>query len=132
MNKIIFISLLILNSGSTVFSQITAYWIGGRNGNSKSWNISSNWSNHRVPNEFTDVIIPYKESCLNSIPEISNNKVKIHSLSIHNGAGLKILKNGSLTIRQNSAQKLTLKNILLEGSLFLPFSQHESISGYFN
>jgi hypothetical protein len=53
----IFIALF-LGLSFSLSAQTTAVWQGGKPGRTTDWNCPANWSEGRVPNEFTKVIIP--------------------------------------------------------------------------
>lgn len=113
-------------------AQISAYWVGGKAGRTKDWNCAANWSNNKVPNEFTDVFILNKESNSNCFPEIIKGKFTIHSLNFEKGTHLKIHKEAILTILKELNQKIDLQKINLEGNLNLKFQKNQDIAENYN
>lgn len=109
-------------------AQISVYWIGGKAGRPTDWNCAANWSNNKVPNEFTDVFIMYKESNKDCFPEIIKGNFKIHSLSFETGTHLKIHKEVILTILKELNQKIDLQKMNLEGNLVLKFLKNQDIA----
>ncbi|MBL7827237.1 MAG: hypothetical protein JNJ57_11435 [Saprospiraceae bacterium] len=49
---------LLITISTNAFSQTTATWQGGKPGRVNDWNCAANWKEGRVPNEFSQVIIP--------------------------------------------------------------------------
>lgn len=130
MKNILFTLLIIIASVFNLMSQISVYWIGGHPGKSRDWNTSSNWSNSKVPNEFSDVTIPYKESNLECYPEIQNGSFKIHSLNIQKGTSLLIHKNANLTIAHKASMELLIDQIDIKGSIQLLYLKYKDIAFY--
>lgn len=79
------------------YAQIQNVWLGGMPGRPIDWNVAANWSLHRVPNEFHDVVIPNTATTTFSYPVI-DDVVTIHSLRIESGAKLVILEDGKLNL----------------------------------
>lgn len=100
--------LFIIFAGSEVNAQIRNVWVGGTPGRPIDWNVASNWSLQRVPNEFHDVVIPNTASTTFSYPVIDES-VEIHSLHIQNGARLYILETGELHL---NAVGMEMKDVL--------------------
>lgn len=50
---------LFLSLSLALTAQSTAVWQGGKPGQPTNWNCADNWSEGRVPDEFTQVIIPH-------------------------------------------------------------------------
>jgi hypothetical protein len=100
------------------FAQQAVTWNGGTPGNETCWDEAKNWSNNRVPNEFSDVIIPNVSTSTFSTPVIKNGTIELNSLQI--------ASNGKLTI-ESSAKMIVYgythgvikENINLEGTLFV-------------
>ena len=55
--KTLIIFLLTLSS-SILVAQKSVTWVGGTPGSETSWDEPRNWSDHHVPNEFSNVFIP--------------------------------------------------------------------------
>lgn len=79
------------------FSQISSIWKGNAPGHEHKWEWPGNWSTDRVPDEFTDVIIPLDHTSGLNYPTISQVEVEINSLFIYPLAYIE-LKNGSIKI----------------------------------
>lgn len=94
--KTIFILILSLMAIQS-FSQITAIWKGKIPGHESDWNWPGNWSNNRLPDDFTDVFIPVDNTFTANYPVIKSGSVEINSLTMHADASL-ILKTGNLSI----------------------------------
>ncbi len=91
--------IIVLISLTTTFitAQNTVTWIGGTPGKETNWSESKNWSNHRVPDEFSFVIIKYNNSGHNAQPEIKG-VVEVASVEIQSGACLAIKEGGEIMI----------------------------------
>lgn len=96
MKNILFFAAFILASQTTLFAQKTATWKGGTLGKPTDWNCAANWKEGRVPNEFSQVIIPDVSSSSHSNPVLISGEVEIWSILIHTGASLRISKNARL------------------------------------
>ncbi len=72
------------------YAQQSVTWIGGTPGNETNWHEARNWSNNKVPNEFSDVVIPNVSSSTFSAPVIMNDRIELNSLQI--------ASNGKLTV----------------------------------
>ncbi|MFN4081754.1 MAG: hypothetical protein ACK4NS_12710 [Saprospiraceae bacterium] len=94
MRKLTLIAALICCAAGAM-AQYTATWKGGKPGQATEWNIAANWKEGRVPDEFTQVIIPASAA---HFPVISRSAADIDALMIESGAQLTILASGSLTI----------------------------------
>lgn len=90
---IFFIAIAATNS----FAQVTLIWIGNTPGHEQDWNCSTNWSKNRLPDEFTDVVIPVDNTITNNYPVFKSGDVEINSLCIWSGASL-TMKRGDLFI----------------------------------
>ena len=96
MRNILFFAAFILASQTTLFAQKTATWKGGTPGKPTDWNCAANWKEGRVPNQFSQVIIPDVSSSSHGNPVLSSGEVEIWSILIHTGASLQIGKNARL------------------------------------
>ncbi|MEP7195529.1 MAG: hypothetical protein ABI851_03360 [Saprospiraceae bacterium] len=101
--------------------QIQAKWIGGYPGRSKDWNCAMNWSNNKVPNEFTDVSIPSFEYCYMNYPELYLGVKEVRSLELGNYARLKISTNSQLIVHKKASQELNLNRIEIKGRLIIKY-----------
>jgi hypothetical protein len=92
-----YFTLLLTLSATWMTGQVTSIWIGDTPGHRTDWHQPYNWSNQRVPDEFTDVIIPLDETQSNNYPVYATGSAEINSLNIWPGAILHI-KGGELII----------------------------------
>jgi len=76
-------------------AQITAVWKGGKPGRTTDWNCPANWSEGRVPDEFTQVIIP---TGANYYPVIRYAPTPIDALLMEGGSTLTIQDGARLTV----------------------------------
>ncbi len=79
-------------------AQVTATWIGGFPGRNTAWNCAANWKEGRVPNEFSNVVIPDVSTTTFCYPVIEEGEVEILSLQCAPTAQLTIGENASLII----------------------------------
>lgn len=86
---------LILSFSFSLSAQTTATWQGGKPGRTTDWNCPANWSEGRVPNEFTQVIIP---SGVHYYPVIQYAPTPIDALLMEGGTSLTIQEDATLTI----------------------------------
>jgi len=82
------------NTGS--FAQKIATWKGGTPGKPTDWHCPSNWKEGKLPNEFSQVIIPDVSTNGFSNPVLASGEVEIWSILIHSGASMQIGKNARL------------------------------------
>lgn len=80
MRNPLFFAIIILMANTTLFAQKTATWKGGASGKPNDWNCSTNWREGRVPNEFSDVVIPNLEN--RNYPLINRNVDDINTLFV--------------------------------------------------
>jgi hypothetical protein len=76
-------------------AQTTTIWQGGKPGRTTDWNCPANWSEGRVPDEFTQVIIPIGA---NYYPVIQYAPAPIDALLMEAGARLTITDGARLAI----------------------------------
>lgn len=88
-------TMLFLGFSFTLTAQITAVWKGGKPGRTADWNCPANWSEGRVPDEFTQVIIPAGAS---HFPVIQFAPTPIDALLMEAGATLTIQAGARLAI----------------------------------
>lgn len=100
MREVLFFVSIILFSQTLLNAQKTATWKGGTPGKPSEWNCATNWREGRVPNEFSDVVIP---SILNhTYPVISTSVDDINALFLASEASLRIDKKGALTVYERA------------------------------
>lgn len=103
MKNILFFVILLAFSFS-IHAQKPATWKGGTPGRPTEWNCATNWKEGRVPNEFSQVIIPDVSSSTFSNPVLNSGEVEIWSLQILSGATLKIGKSASLIATEQDSR----------------------------
>ncbi len=86
---------LVLSFSFSLSAQTTTTWQGGKPGRSTDWNCPSNWSGGRVPDEFTQVIIPTGKQFY---PIIKSASTSIDALLMESGSTLAIREGARLTI----------------------------------
>lgn len=96
-NALVF-SVLFALSALSLQAQKIATWKGGAPGHATEWNYPANWKENRVPNEFSQVIIPDVSSSTFSNPVLDGEVVEIWSLQIFSGASLRIGKSARLIV----------------------------------
>lgn len=97
MKKSIFSIILALSLGASfsLSAQYTAVWQGGKPGRPSDWNCAANWKEGRVPNEFTQVIIP---ASTRYYPVIQHDAAPIDALLMEGGTTLTIHNGAMLTV----------------------------------
>ncbi len=93
--SIIFLAVLFLGLSLSLSAQTTAVWQGGKSGRTTDWNCPANWSEGRVPDEFTQVVIP---TGANYYPVIQYAPAPIDALLMEAGARLTIKDGARLAI----------------------------------
>jgi hypothetical protein len=119
---VLFATLTILLVSSTILAQKTATWKGGSPGQATNWNCAANWKEGRVPNEFSDVIIPTLSN--DAYPVITMAVDDVNALFLMSAAYLRIEKNGALTVYEH-AQIMPGTTIHNDGWLVLPAHQNQ-------
>lgn len=109
---------LVLFLDTNVFAQISTTWKGGTPGRANDWNCPKNWSNHTVPNAFSDVIIPDVSTTTMASPIIKTGRVEVNSLFLYTNASLTLEESAQLVIFQKSSSLLP-SNFHPKGRLFL-------------
>lgn len=87
--------ILFLGFSLNLTAQTTAVWQGGKPGRTTDWNCPANWSEGRVPDEFTQVIIP---AGVTYYPVIRYAPAPIDALLMEAGARLTIQGGARLAI----------------------------------
>ncbi|MBC7774357.1 MAG: hypothetical protein H7246_02880 [Phycisphaerae bacterium] len=75
----------------TAQAQKTATWKGGTPGRNTEWNCATNWKEGRIPDEFSNVIIPDVSTSTFSYPIIYEGVIEIFSLQCAPSARLNTL-----------------------------------------
>lgn len=89
---------LILTFGfqTSLSAQRTVTWKGGTPGRCSDWNCPSNWKEGRVPDEFSNVVIPSVATSTFCYPVIRRGEMEVLSLVLHTGATLDVLDNAMI------------------------------------
>jgi hypothetical protein len=98
MKNFFFFAAIILFSPTALLAQKSTTWKGGTPGKPNDWNCASNWSDGRVPNEFSDVTIPNLSS--ETYPVIKKNVEEINALFLMSATSLRVEKKGALTVSE--------------------------------
>lgn len=112
------LTLLLTLSCSILVAQKSVTWIGGTPGNETSWDEPRNWSDHHVPNEFSNVYIPDVSTSSFSNPTIEDGVIELNSLQIQSTAKLTIQKMAKLII-YGDADSFYAKNFEINGSFIV-------------
>lgn len=110
--------VLLTMASTSLMAQNTVTWIGGTPGNETSWDEPKNWSNHHVPNEFSNVYIPDVSTSTFSNPTIKNGVIELNSLQIVSTAKLTINKMAKLIVH-GSAEGVFAANVNIKGSFIV-------------
>lgn len=110
--------VLLTMASTSLMAQNTVTWIGGTPGNETSWDEPKNWSNHHVPNEFSNVYIPDVSTSTFSNPTIKNGVIELNSLQIVSTAKLTINKMAKLIVH-GSAEGVFAANVDIKGSFIV-------------
>lgn len=116
---LILLTLFCMNS----FAQVISIWRGNTPGQESKWDCPSNWSNNRLPDEFTDVIIQVDNSSRHKYPVLNTNREEINSLRIWPGACL-ILKEGNLYVLDAQASYFRHSQVNGKGKLIFIDDPH--------
>ena len=98
--RLAFTALLFTLFCTSAFSQKIATWKGGTPGKAADWNCAANWKEGRVPDEFSQVIIPDVSTSGFSNPTLISGEAEIWSIQIHSGASLRIGRGARLIAQE--------------------------------
>ena len=115
--KTLLIAILTLTTTLT-FAQQSVTWKGGTPGKETSWNEARNWSNNKVPNEFSDVIIPDVSTSTFSAPVIKEGTIELNSISIASNGKLTV-ESAAKVIVFGYTEGIIKENVNLEGTLMV-------------
>ncbi len=73
-------------------------WSGKGIGKQNDWMDTRNWEQHRLPDTWDKVILPYRPGNLNEPVFIRNRSIKIAALEMQSGSRLEISKGSQLII----------------------------------
>lgn len=92
-----FIFILSLLSLTTT-AQNASTWKGMTPGHERQWSYPANWSRNTVPDEFTDVVIPFDITGGQNYPVLKVPEATINSLYIEHGAHITIGRGRIITL----------------------------------
>ena len=101
-------------------------WKGGTPGKETSWYEAKNWSNNRVPDEFSDVIIPDVSTTTFSTPTIKEGTIELNSIMIESSAQLTV-ETSAKVIAYGYTEGLVKDNLQLRGSLIVLDEYSENV-----
>jgi hypothetical protein len=79
-------------------AQKTIIWKGGTPGQETNWDCPKNWSTYRLPDEFSNVVIPDVSSTTQASPVIRGGMVEVNALRIESRALLTIATDARLVV----------------------------------
>ena len=98
-NHLLAIPILILSFVSfKVSAQYSSTWKGMTPGHERQWSYPSNWSRNAIPDEFTDVVIPFDITGGQNYPVLKISEGTINSLYIAHGAHITIWRGRLITL----------------------------------
>lgn len=116
----IFLALsLLLSYSNTLSAQKTVTWKGGTPGQEQTWNCPKNWSGARVPDAFSDVVIPDVSAGSQALPQIATGTFEANSLRILSNARLTIEQGAQLVVFTMDADSRAADRLLLRGNLLI-------------
>jgi len=83
---------------NAAFAQRTVVWKGGTPGQETNWHCPKNWSTYRLPDEFSNVVIPDLSSMTQANPIIRSGMVEVNALRIESRALLTIATDACLVV----------------------------------
>ncbi len=104
---------------NTATAQTKVTWKGGTPGQENNWNCPKNWSNHRVPNEFSDVVIPDVSTTTLAAPVIKGGHFEVNSIQFLSNAALTIERDAQLVVYTTENGFAKEGGLHLKGSLLL-------------
>lgn len=110
---------LLFGINTSVSAQKIANWKGGAPGQEQNWNCPKNWSNYRVPDSFTDVVIPDVSSTSLALPIITDGIFEVNSIRLYSNANLTIGKDAQLVIYNVENCFFNEQSLCIKGSLFI-------------
>jgi hypothetical protein len=119
--KTLFLSLTLVLSGSTIFAQQLVRWIGGTPGQETNWHEARNWSNYKVPDTFSNVLIPDVSTTTFSAPFISGGIVELNTILIESNAQFRLAE-GALLIVHEQATGLEKSRLQLSGTIVVIYA----------
>jgi len=105
-------------SATIIMGQKSVEWIGGTPGKETCWNEPRNWSDHKVPNEFSNVFIGKTSASVVHFPVISEGLIELNSINLSNQATLKLDASAELII-YDSATGIFSNNFVADGRVVM-------------
>ena len=110
---------LILGFGTSLSAQTIITWKGGAPGQEQNWNCPKNWSSYRVPDSFTDVVIPDVSTTSLAAPIISTGVFEVNSILLQSNANMTIEKGAQLVVYNAENCFFNEQSLHLKGSLLI-------------
>lgn len=106
---------LLLGFQVSLSAQKTATWKGGQAGKATDWNCAANWKEGRVPDEFSNVVVPDVSTSTFSFPIIEKGEVEVWSLQCLPGAHLTVSNKARLIILESEIEGEVNQDQLMAG-----------------
>ena len=110
--------LIAILTTTIITAQNTVTWVGGTPGKTTNWEEAKNWSNQRVPDEFSNVTIPDVSSTTFASPVIKSGRVELNALLLESNAQLTVQKEAKLVV-YGYAEGITHDNLHIYGSMLI-------------
>lgn len=94
----LFCFLTVFFISGSIHSQQFIIWKGGTPGQENAWECTKNWSKCRVPDEFSNVVIPDVSTASNCPPVIQKGTVQVNTLFVESNANFHISDNAQLLV----------------------------------
>ncbi len=119
---------ILLAIATMAFAQNQVTWKGGTPGTPQEWNCPKNWSNYKVPDAFSDVIIPDISTTSLANPIIQNGMFEVNSIMLLSNATLTVEADAHLVVYNilNGFGKET--GLILRGTIQIMDNSNESVS----
>ncbi|MCB9314897.1 MAG: hypothetical protein H6569_02040 [Lewinellaceae bacterium] len=111
---------LFLGFNISLNAQKTTTWKGGAPGRAQDWNCPKNWSDGRVPDTFSDVVIPDVSTTSFAAPIIKNGAFEVNSLRLLANATLRVERSGQLAVLNDFDDNMDTRGLQIKGSIVLP------------
>lgn len=108
---------LLFGLATTLSAQNAVVWKGGTPGQENNWNCPKNWSKYKVPDEFSDVVIPDVSSTTHATPVIKSGTFEVNSIQIQSNAQLTIESGARLVVYNAETAFDQAGNLQLNGSI---------------
>jgi hypothetical protein len=91
------ITIIFIATTAIISAQQVVTWKGGTPGKENCWAEPRNWDTNRVPDEFSHVVIKFRNNGHFNMPVIHSNE-QIETIEIHSRAYLTITEKGTLLL----------------------------------